>query len=82
MTRSPDLDDDPFLWIGLACRYFGGDWAFALRRGSALSIAGSSSLEGGFVPDRVAAGDAGVAGWISAELQQNVIEPVGACQAR
>jgi aquaporin Z len=33
-------------------------------------------LEGGLVPDRVAAGDAGVAGWISAELQQNVIEPI------
>ena len=46
------------------------------RRGSTLSIAGSSSLEGGLVPDRVAAGDAGVAGWISAELQQNVIEPI------
>ena len=28
------------------------------------------------MPDRVAAGDAGVAGWISAELQQNVIEPI------
>jgi aquaporin Z len=28
------------------------------------------------LPDRVAAGDAGVAGWISAELQQNVIEPI------
>jgi aquaporin Z len=28
------------------------------------------------VPDHVASGDAGVAGWISAELQRNVIEPI------
>ena len=28
------------------------------------------------MPDRVAAGDAGVAGWISAELQQSVIDPI------
>jgi aquaporin Z len=28
------------------------------------------------MPDRVAAGDTGVAGWISAELQQDVIEPI------
>ncbi len=28
------------------------------------------------MPDRVASGDAGVAGWISAELQQNVIQPI------
>ena len=28
------------------------------------------------MPDQVASGDAGVAGWISAELQQNVIEPI------
>src|SRR6185312_14288218 len=76
LLRSPDLDDDPFVWIGLPCRHSGGDRAPALRRGSALSIAGSSSLEGGLVPDRVSAGDAGVAGWISAELQQNVVEPI------
>ena len=28
------------------------------------------------MPDQVASGDAGVAGWISAELQQNVIQPI------
>jgi hypothetical protein len=28
------------------------------------------------VPDQTASGDAGVAGWISAELQQNVIQPI------
>jgi hypothetical protein len=28
------------------------------------------------VPDRVATGDSGVAGWISAELQQNVVQPI------
>ena len=28
------------------------------------------------MPDQVARGDAGVAGWISAELQQNVIQPI------
>jgi len=28
------------------------------------------------VPDQVASGDTGVAGWISAELQQNVIQPI------
>lgn len=32
------------------------------------------------MPDRVAAGDAGVAGWISAELQQNVIELIADCR--
>ncbi|MGZ4220449.1 MAG: aquaporin, partial [Solirubrobacteraceae bacterium] len=28
------------------------------------------------MPDQVASGDAGVAGWISADLQQNVIQPI------
>ncbi len=28
------------------------------------------------MPDQIASGDAGVAGWISAELQQNVIQPI------
>src|SRR5580704_1064759 len=51
----------------------GGDRASAT---AALSIAGSSRVEGGLMPERVAGGDAGVAGWISAELQQNVIEPI------
>jgi hypothetical protein len=28
------------------------------------------------VPDQVHSGDAGVAGWLSAELEQNVIQPI------
>ena len=62
-----------FVWLPVK---LGGDQASLLRRGSALSTAGSSSLEDGFLADEIGTGDAGVTGWISAELQQNVIQPI------
>jgi hypothetical protein len=70
---SPDLDDDSSLGIVWLPVKLGGDQASLLRRGSTPSTAGSLSLEDGFLPDEIATVDAGVTGWISAELQQNVI---------
>ncbi len=40
------------------------------------SATGTVERGGGFVPDQVVTGNAGVAGWISAELQQDVIKPI------
>jgi aquaporin Z len=33
-------------------------------------------LEGGFVTDQTATGDSGVTGWVAAELQNNIIQPI------
>lgn len=37
---------------------------------------GIVKLEGGFVTDQAATRDSGVTGWVSAELQTNIIEPI------
>ena len=53
-----------------------GERAARLRPRAEPVHRGIVELEGGFVTDQMAAGDAGVTGWISAELQHNIIQPI------